>query len=302
MGRGVLHFVQLAGGGGIWGIQYRRSRDLGETWDKIEYITPLSSEFLYLDPIIETRSAIDGEYVLAAWRDPGYGCLSGVGCTIVGRIGKVEADSTRWYPERILTTIPLGYIPALASSSNGFAAVWPMDHESSPFAQVRVTVDTAWGMAYDPIAVPATAATDLDVALSPGAVHVTWCQKTGDMNIAFRVMYRRGVLLDTGVEQPEENAPTVFKLAQNYPNPFNGETRIEYALPSQAGCAWVTMKVFDILGREVTTLVNEEQTPGSHSVTWDATGRATGVYVCRMVVLDDTGHVRSESRRMVLVR
>jgi hypothetical protein len=297
---GVLHLVQRTPRPDIDAIEYRRSGDLGDSWESVEFISSISLEYIYLDPIITARTTTDGEFVLAAWRDPSYGCPIWFGCTIMARIGKVLRDSTYWYQERVLSATPAGLEPALSSAPQGFAAVWPMRSGDSPLVELRTSTDTTWGPAYDPVEPPGVGAVSTDVALSANAVHVVWEQAMPDET--FRVMYRRGRLVITGIAEEGTHAGTVFKLSQNYPNPFNGETRIEYALPSQAGSAWVTMKVFDILGREVTTLVNGEQTPGSHSVTWDATGRATGVYVCRMVVLDDAGHVRSEARRMVLVR
>ncbi|MEK9136251.1 MAG: T9SS type A sorting domain-containing protein [Bacteroidota bacterium] len=73
--------------------------------------------------------------------------------------------------------------------------------------------------------------------------------------------------------------PTGFELMQNYPNPFNPTTTIEYALPLSAH---VELRVYNILGQEVTTLVNEVQTPGYHKVKFDASSIASGVYFYRL--------------------
>ncbi|MBI4547715.1 MAG: T9SS type A sorting domain-containing protein [Ignavibacteriae bacterium] len=69
--------------------------------------------------------------------------------------------------------------------------------------------------------------------------------------------------------------PQRFKLDQNYPNPFNPVTVISFQLPVSS---WVTLKVYDVLGREVETLVSEELKPGRYEVTWDARQFASGVY------------------------
>jgi len=70
-----------------------------------------------------------------------------------------------------------------------------------------------------------------------------------------------------------------YSLSQNYPNPFNGASHIRFSV---AEVSHVTLKVFDVLGREVATLVNETKLPGSHAVVWDAGRMSSGVYVYRM--------------------
>ena len=73
--------------------------------------------------------------------------------------------------------------------------------------------------------------------------------------------------------------PDEFILYPNYPNPFNPVTTLRYTLPSESA---VQIAVFDILGREVTALVNEVQTPGEHLVQWDGDQFKSGVYFVRM--------------------
>lgn len=78
----------------------------------------------------------------------------------------------------------------------------------------------------------------------------------------------------------DPDLPQSFGLHQNYPNPFNPETVIRYSV-RVSGRATVT--VHDLLGREVATLVNEEKSPGTYSVMWDAGDVASGVYFCRLL-------------------
>jgi hypothetical protein len=87
--------------------------------------------------------------------------------------------------------------------------------------------------------------------------------------------------------------PAKYELAQNYPNPFNPSTTIHYELP---GDAFVTLKVFDLLGREVATLVKEEQKADYYKVTFDATRLASGVYFYRL----QAGKFTAVRRLMVL--
>ena len=69
--------------------------------------------------------------------------------------------------------------------------------------------------------------------------------------------------------------PTTFKLEQNYPNPFNPTTSIEYRV---ASTEYVTLKVYDVLGREVATLVNEEKPAGTYEIKWNAENLSCGAY------------------------
>ncbi len=73
--------------------------------------------------------------------------------------------------------------------------------------------------------------------------------------------------------------PRQFSLSQNYPNPFNPETKINFQIPQTGD---VSLKIYDVLGREVATLVSERMNPGTYSASWDATGFASGVYLYRM--------------------
>ena len=73
--------------------------------------------------------------------------------------------------------------------------------------------------------------------------------------------------------------PDSFVLLQNYPNPFNPVTTISYQIPSQSH---VTLTVYDVLGREVATLVDEDETPGAKSLQFNASGLASGTYFYRL--------------------
>lgn len=85
----------------------------------------------------------------------------------------------------------------------------------------------------------------------------------------------------TAGEQFRSETPEGYVLEQNYPNPFNPDTQIRFEIP-ESGMA--TLKVYDMLGREVTTLVNEHMSAGQHQVTFDAAGLASGTYIYRLEV------------------
>jgi predicted acyl esterase len=85
--------------------------------------------------------------------------------------------------------------------------------------------------------------------------------------------------VDVPVTVAGEQLPGTFGLMQNYPNPFNPSTTIPFSLPAGA---FVSLKVSDLLGREVATLANERWPAGRHEVTFDGAGLPSGFYVCRM--------------------
>jgi hypothetical protein len=99
----------------------------------------------------------------------------------------------------------------------------------------------------------------------------------------------------TGVKGSAPNAiPDRSALEQNYPNPFNPSTRIEFQL---AAPGFVSLKVYDVLGKEVKTLVNEERNAGSYEATFDATGLASGTYFYRLKAGGFT-----QSKKLLLLR
>jgi hypothetical protein len=96
-----------------------------------------------------------------------------------------------------------------------------------------------------------------------------------------------GVLKGTGI-------PNNYSLSQNYPNPFNPLTQITYSMPKTTD---VTIKIYDLLGREIATLVNEKKQAGDYKVTWNAEGLASGVYFYRMVAGEYI-----QTKQMILIR
>ncbi|MCX7833780.1 MAG: T9SS type A sorting domain-containing protein, partial [Ignavibacteria bacterium] len=96
----------------------------------------------------------------------------------------------------------------------------------------------------------------------------------------------------TGLENKTSQIPDKYELSQNYPNPFNPVTKISFAIPKQG---MVSLKVYDILGREVANLVNEVKPAGYYTIDFDASNLASGVYFYR---LESNGFV--DVKRMML--
>ena len=90
------------------------------------------------------------------------------------------------------------------------------------------------------------------------------------------------------------NTPNNFSLNQNYPNPFNPSTSIEFQLPTES---FVTLKVYNILGVEIATLVNEQKPAGVHKINFDASGLTSGLYIYKI----STGNF-DQTRKMMLLK
>ncbi len=96
--------------------------------------------------------------------------------------------------------------------------------------------------------------------------------------------------------------PRTYELCQNYPNPFNPTTTIEYQLPAVGTQYTVSLKIYDIIGREVATLVNEQQEPGYYQKTFDASRYASGMYIYRLIAKDGQNKQRTFQKKMMLVK
>jgi hypothetical protein len=132
--------------------------------------------------------------------------------------------------------------------------------------------------------------------LSRGVIAAWMDNRTGDasgskLNIYAQRIDSQGGLTAVG---EEGNIPAHFALNQNFPNPFNPSTTLSFEL---SVLSHVDLRVFDLLGREVAVLVNEEKMPGTYTVTWNAKGAASGIY---FYTLRAGGNVFT--KKMILLR
>jgi hypothetical protein len=130
----------------------------------------------------------------------------------------------------------------------------------------------------------------------PGTSYGWWSR---DITLAY------AIIVDKVVPVEDETKPVYeFKLEQNYPNPFNPSTKIKFTIPASdspllggARCGLVTLKVYDVLGKEVATLVNEEKPAGSYEVDFDGKDIASGIYFYQL-----KAGKYIETKKMVLIK
>jgi hypothetical protein len=97
----------------------------------------------------------------------------------------------------------------------------------------------------------------------------------------------------TDVEDNEQ-LPSEYLLSQNYPNPFNPTTKIKYSIPISTN---VELRVFDILGNEIETLVNEEKQSGTYLITWYAKQLPSGIYFYQLIAGNFI-----QTKKMILIK
>jgi len=131
-----------------------------------------------------------------------------------------------------------------------------------------------------------------------GEVSIIKADYSSPRNIYFATKFGLMKLLDTltvtSVGNFNNTIPDHYYLEQNYPNPFNPVTTIKYRIPEEGT---VTLKIYDLLGREVKTLVNEQKAAGRYEVEFDADDLASGVYIYRLQVND-----YASSKKMILMK
>ena len=242
--------------------------------------------------------------IVMGW--PGAGANSGIYID-----GNTTADNATANRLQIRNVILAGKDTITTNATNGFNAVsW---FGTSAFGNTRLTTSAAVQLANpfdltNPDFRPATGSPALSGAdftntrlADPFFTSTTfrgafgsgarWDAGWSNYNPQFSV---NSIVSDVKVKQNAAAIPTQHRLGQNYPNPFNPTTQIQYALP-KAGR--VTLKIFDMAGREVATLVDQHQTAGEFTVAFNAKQLATGLYFYRLDVGD-----YNEVKRMTFVK
>ena len=107
-------------------------------------------------------------------------------------------------------------------------------------------------------------------------------------------VWKRSLQDIIGIENINKEIPAQYYLSQNYPNPFNPTTKIDYAIPKNG---FVTLKIFDVLGREIKTLISENKNAGFYSVDFNGADFQSGFYFYK---LESNGF--SDVKKMILIK
>lgn len=217
--------------------------------------------------------------------------------------GEAYPDGIQWYSPQNVSNNPnaddsnptFQTTPIITQQSNVLsyytAAAWTATSANGD--SIALSSMDIWSTQYRTIA-PGT--TDRNPDISTGIITgsglrawVVWENNSSGHWKLYGVY--KDIVLDV---EESQTAPVQFNLMQNYPNPFNPSTQIGFRIQ---GSEMVSLKVFDILGREVAILVNRRMETGEHRVTFDAEGLPSGVYFYRLVA----GHI-VETKKMMILR
>jgi len=201
-------------------------------------------------------------------------------------------------------------VPVEGESSAAFEPTWTAsdDADGDPVVYIwEIALDSE----FNNIVFSASAGGGASIPLTIGAVDdllgtlnidegssaTIWHRATASDGSGLNTGAGSSVTLERGVVTSSDTDPEVadkFELKQNYPNPFNPSTNITYSLPQQSD---VQLRVYDMVGREVATLISREQAAGAYTITFDASELSSGMYLYRL----DTGST-TITRKMMLIK
>ncbi len=272
-------------------IYYKRSTNGGSSWGAD---TRLTNNSAYSEiPSI----SVSGQNVHVVWSDYRDGNYE------IYYKRSINGGSS-WGPDKRLTVNNASSMyPSISASGSALHVVWydardwndeiyyihSTDDGSIWGADTRLTSDTSYS--WNPT-----------VSVSGSVVNVLWQDNRGGN---YEIYYKRNPTGNPfGIKNISSEIPKEFSLSQNYPNPFNPKTKIRFEIPPLEGARGRIVKVFiyDILGREITTLVNEQLSPGTYEVDFDPgksgqAGFTSGVYYYSLIT-----ESFKETKRMVFIK
>ena len=134
---------------------------------------------------------------------------------------------------------------------------------------------------------------------------IGWClgEKSGSLSTNIHTTNGGDTTFLVGFHHVSSEVPKEFMLFQNYPNPFNPKTNIKYSVMSnvKGQMSNVILTVYDIMGKEITVLVNQEQNAGTYEVDWNAIGYSSGIYFYKITVVNRK-EVFSETKKMLMIK
>lgn len=165
------------------------------------------------------------------------------------------------------TTIVYAFNESVFGSNNNFQKAFSSDRNGN----------IAWGgNVKDISSILSTKSKVVGTISDQGMTKIVWSdERNADRDIYAQNISANGILGNTGVNVISNNQPVEYSLNQNYPNPFNPETIISYSIKNSGN---VSIKVFDILGNQISELINQKQNSGSYEISFNGSNLSSGIY------------------------
>lgn len=263
-------------------IYYKRSTDEGVSWGQDTRLTVDTAESNY--PSI----AVSYSALYVVWQDVRLG-----GWEIWGK-RSLDGGLT-WEADTRLTSEPSNsFYPSVTASGTNIHVAWQDVRDNNWEIYYKRSLDAGASWEADMRLTNSDFNSNTPSIITNGtAVDVLW-QDDRDGN--YEIYYKRDPTGNPpiGIENISSEIPQSYSLSQNYPNPFNPSTNIKFQLPGQS---FVNIIIFDNLGREISTLVNQELNAGTYKVSWTATNFPSGVYFYKL-----TAGSYSETKKMILLK
>jgi hypothetical protein len=276
----TVHVVWLDTRDGNNEIYYKRSTDGGSTWGVDTRLTN--------DPATSSGAsiAVFGSNVHVVWCDNRNGNYE--------IYYKFSIDAgINWDVDTRLTNDPaLSQYQSLSVSGATVNVIWTdnRDGNSEIYFKQSTNSGLSWGEDTRLTNDPALSSFP-SMTVSGSIVHVVWTD-TRDGNM--EIYYKRNPTGNVGIQNISSEIPKEFKLMQNYPNPFNQSSIINFQCAIKSN---VTLKIFDVSGREVATLVNEELQPGTYEIMFNGSILSSGVYFYRL-----TAGKFTDTKKMLMIK
>jgi hypothetical protein len=249
-------------------IYYKRSLDGGVNWDPDFRLTNNS------EVSVSSSISLNGNNIFVVWvddRDGNYEIYF-----------KSSTDNgSNWSSDvRLTNNSAEDSYPSITVNESSIHVVWMSYRDNIPGSGsvIYYKNSTDGGLTWSSdLRLPDAAVTSANASVAAGnsSVHVAWTDLRDFSSTGTPEIYYK---LNTGVTEVENNYTDLhssYSLYQNYPNPFNPVTTIQYSIPQESR---VILKVYDALGNEIATLVNEEKHEGRYKIDFDGTNLSSGMY------------------------
>lgn len=282
----TVHLTWTTFNGYFQRLWYRRSTDNGTTWLPSIMLAPDTATGYY-------SLAADGSHAYVVWAGGGWVQYNGMllrRSTDAGATWEPITQLVPYYPEYFQT-------PVIVASGPSVHAFWA-HQDTTPARAVLYKRSANYGITWEPeIEISQrgfyTAFGHISAAILGTTVHAAWSDSAGPLGLS-DIFYSRYPFGNVTSIQDHAISPIEFSLHQNYPNPFNPTTKIRFTLPRSE---FVSLKIYNLLGQELSTLLSEKMSLGTHEVEWTAQNLPSGIYFYRLQAGTFT-----DMKKLVLIR